>query len=252
MISDLKKAALSSIKGNWGLGVVVTCLYYGIPAIGMFIIGCLIFMLFSLIIGMIDPDSFVEYSVTGEAIADSSAVLFLGLATVIMWAIIFIIYIATQSIMSYGYNNFTLRLAKKESTTISDLFEGFKKNNLFRSLKLGILQTILIFLWSLLLIVPGIIKFFSYSMAYYILIENPEYTASEAIKKSKEMMQGHKLDLFITWLSFIGWFILGSLVGIFTLNIPYLWINPYYTTTISHFYLNLSKRENNMEELRVN
>lgn len=79
----------------------------------MFIIGCLIFMLFSLIIGMIDPDSFVEYSVTGEAIADSSAVFFLGLATVIMWAIIFIIYIATQSIMGYGYNNFTLRLAKK-------------------------------------------------------------------------------------------------------------------------------------------
>ena len=65
------------------------------------------------------------------------------------------------------------------------------------------------------------------------------------------MMKGHKLDLFITWLSFIGWFILGSLVGIFTLNLPYLWITPYYTTTVSHFYLNLVNRTNDSKEVPV-
>ncbi|MBE7122195.1 DUF975 family protein [Bacillus cereus] len=251
MISDLKKASLSSLRGSWGLGVGVTLLYFGIPTVGMFIIGSLIFMLFSLILGMMGPDTFVEYSVTGDAITDSSAIFFLGLATIIMWAIIIIIYFGVQGIIHYGYCNFSLGLAKNEPVKINELFEGFQRNNLFRSLKLAILQAIYIFLWSLLFIVPGIIKFFSYSMAYYILLENPEYTASEAIKKSKEMMKGHKLDLFITLLSFIGWFILGSLVGMFTLNLPYLWITPYYTTTVSYFYLNLANRTKNTEEVTV-
>ncbi|TKI23190.1 hypothetical protein FC700_31745, partial [Bacillus mycoides] len=89
------------------------------------------------------------------------------LSQIIIWAIIFILYIVVQSVMSYGYYNITLGLAKNESTTIGDLFAGFKSNNIFRAMKLGILQTIFIFLWSLLFIIPGIIKFFSYSMAYY-------------------------------------------------------------------------------------
>ncbi|TKI23108.1 hypothetical protein FC700_31920, partial [Bacillus mycoides] len=89
------------------------------------------------------------------------------LSQIIIWAIIFILYIVVQSVMSYGYYNITLGLAKNESTTIGDLFAGFNSNNIFRAMKLGILQTIFISLWSLLFIVPGIIKFFSYSMAYY-------------------------------------------------------------------------------------
>ncbi|MBO1580567.1 DUF975 family protein [Bacillus sp. XF8] len=239
MISDLKNAALSSLKGRWGLGVGTTFLHYVIPAIGMYIIGLLVFVMFGLSLDLIEPE------------ADTTSTFFAELSLFIFCAIIFFIYIAVQSVISYGYYNFTLRLAKKESTTIGNLFEGFKKNNLFRSIKLGILQAILIFLWSLLFIIPGIIKFFSYSMAFYILLENPEYTASEAIKKSKEMMKGHKLDLFILWLSFIGWFILGSFLGMFTLNLPYLWISPYYNTTVSHFYLNLVNRNNTVEEKTV-
>ncbi|MDZ5608548.1 DUF975 family protein [Bacillus pseudomycoides] len=252
MISNLKKAALSSLKGSWGLGAGVTLLYFVIPAIGMFIIGSIIFLLFSLSLAMINPDAFVYYSVTGETQMDTTAAFFVGLATFIMWVIIIFVFTAIQGMMHYGYCNFTLRLAKKESTKVGNLFEGFQRNNLFKSMKLAILQAIYIFLWSLLLVIPGIIKFFSYSMAYYILLENPECTASEAIKKSKEMMKGHKLDLFILWLSFIGWFILGSILGMFTLSLPYLWISPYYTTTVSHFYLTLVNRNNIVGEKTVN
>lgn len=83
-------------------------------------------------------------------------------------------------------------------------------------------MTVYTLLWSVLLIVPGIIKFISYSMAYYILLDASEYTASEAIKKSQVLMKGHKLDLFLLSLSFIGWFILGVIIGFFTFGIPFL------------------------------
>ncbi|MGF9955027.1 DUF975 family protein [Bacillus mycoides] len=237
MISDLKKGALSSLNGRWGLGVGSTFLNYLIPAASMYLIGIVVFLIFGLFVDVIGPENLVYYSY-GEPKLNFGVIL----SQIIIWAIIFILYIVVQSVMSYGYYNITLGLAKNESTTIGDLFAGFKSNNIFRAMKLGILQTIFIFLWSLLFIIPGIIKFFSYSMAYYIMLEDPECTASEAIKKSKAMMKGHKLDLLITWLSFIGWFILGSLVGIFTLNLPYLWISPYYTTTVSHFYLKLANK----------
>ncbi len=84
--------------------------------------------------------------------------------------------------------------------------KDFEKSNVFRSIKVTTLMTVYTLLWSVLLIVPGIIKFISYSMAYYILLDHPEYTASEAIKKSQVLMKGHKLDLFLLSLSFIGWF----------------------------------------------
>ncbi|KKC52237.1 group-specific protein [Bacillus sp. UMTAT18] len=110
-------------------------------------------------------------------------------------------------------------------------------------MKLGLLQAIFLFLWSLLLIVPGIIKYFSYSMSYYILVENPDYTASEALRESKRIMKGQKLKLFVLWLSFIGWFLLAAFIGMFTFNLSFIFIYPYYNTTVSHFYLDLIKKQ---------
>lgn len=83
------------------------------------------------------------------------------------------------------------------------------------------------------------------------MLDHLEYKASEALKKSKEMMKGHKLDLFILSLSFIGWIIFGVAIGFFTLGIPFLWIYPYFFTTVSHFYLNLVNRDIVTEEKTV-
>ncbi|MGF2623996.1 DUF975 family protein, partial [Bacillus cereus] len=126
---------------------------------------------------------------------------------------------------------------------VDDVFSGFKKKNVFKSMKLGLLQAIFLFLWSLLLIVPGIIKYFSYSMSYYILVENPDYTASKALRESKRIMKGQKLKLFVLWLSFIGWFLLAAFIGMFTFNLSFIFISPYYNTTVSHFYLDLIKKQ---------
>ena len=114
------------------------------------------------------------------------------------------------------------------------LLEGFKKN-VGNAIIAYILTMLFIILWSLLLIIPGIIKALAYSQVFYILAEQPDMTPTEAIKKSQEMMKGHKMRLFLLMLSFLGWFILGALafgVGIF-------FVLPYFQTTLANFYVDL-------------
>ena len=91
-------------------------------------------------------------------------------------------------------------------------------------------------LWTLL-IIPGIIKSFSYSMTYFILNDHPEYTANQAITESRHMMNGHKMDYFLLCLSFLGWFIL----SILTVGIGFLWLAPYFYATSAAFYEEISK-----------
>jgi uncharacterized membrane protein len=99
----------------------------------------------------------------------------------------------------------------------------------------GLLMSVYIFLWSLLLIVPGIIKALSYAMTPYILRDHPELRYDAAIRESMRMMQGNKMKLFLLILSFIGWFILALIpfgLGLFLFL-------PYYRTSIAAFYEDL-------------
>ena len=93
-------------------------------------------------------------------------------------------------------------------------------------------MTILTVLWGFLFIIPGIIKSLSYAMTPFILEENPELTASEAIHRSRMMMHGHKFDLFWLYLGFIGWIILSLL----TLGIGFIWLYPYFQASVAGFY----------------
>lgn len=99
------------------------------------------------------------------------------------------------------------------------------------------LNRFFVFLWSLLLFVPGIIKTLSYAMTNYILVDKPELSANEAINLSKDMMYGHKFDLFYLYLSFAGWFIL----CLFTLGIGFLWLYPYAQAAQVSFYLDVKE-----------
>lgn len=130
-----------------------------------------------------------------------------------------------------------LKLTKNEDISIADTFNGF--NITGKALWLYIMTNVFVFLWSLLLVIPGIIKSFAYSMAPYILAENPELTASEALNKSKEMMNGHKLDLFVLQLSFFWWYLLGSI----TFGIAYIYVLPYVSATIANFYNSIKNKE---------
>lgn len=98
-----------------------------------------------------------------------------------------------------------------------------------------VLTKIFVFLWTLLFIIPGIVKTLSYAMTNYILVDRPELSANEAINLSKDMMEGHRFDLLYLYLSFAGWFVL----SLFTLGIGFLWLIPYVQTSQSSFYLDV-------------
>jgi len=103
-----------------------------------------------------------------------------------------------------------------------------------------LLQSVYILLWSLLFIIPGIMAAYSYSMTGYILAENPNMTADEAIARSKQMMDGNRWRLFCLQISFIGWSILSSLL---TFGIGDLWLTPYRQAASAAFYREISGTE---------
>jgi len=115
-------------------------------------------------------------------------------------------------------------------------FIGFKQ--FVDAFILYLLMAIFTFLWSLLLIIPGIIAGIRYSQAYYILRDNPDIGALEAINRSKAMMDGNKWRYFVLGLTFIGWIILGSI----PLGIGMLWVYPYLYTALAHFHEDLRTR----------
>lgn len=113
------------------------------------------------------------------------------------------------------------------------LFGGFNSAKIFfKQVGVVVLNTILCALWAILLIVPGIIKGLAYSMYPYVLRDEPELSVWQTLKKSEAIMKGYKGKLFLMYLSFVGWFILGA----FTFGILYIWLTPYVMTSTVKFY----------------
>ena len=120
---------------------------------------------------------------------------------------------------------------------IGDIFCGFQ-SDFSGTFLLGLMTDIYIILWALLLIVPGFIMAYAYSMAYFIKAEHPDYDWRRCLNESREIMQGNKWRLFCLDLSFIGWFI----VSIFTLGIGLLWVVPYMQAARAQFYEDVRRR----------
>ncbi len=135
-------------------------------------------------------------------------------------------------VIGYGIAAFTLSVAKgDENSNFSLMFNGF--NRFGDSFVAGLLKNIFTFLWSLLLIIPGIIKSYSYAMTFYIMQDEPGISGKEAIGKSRQIMAGYKGKLFLLDLSFIGWFLLSALTfGILMI----FYVGPYYYTSRACFY----------------
>ena len=126
---------------------------------------------------------------------------------------------------------------RTKSVSVEDLFLAFNAQFYWKSMGLGILVWIYTFLWSLLFLVPGVIKGCAYFLAPYILVDNPELTADEAICRSMRMMDGHKMQLFLMSLGYFFLVLLSSLL----LFIPLIWLIPYYTTAYVQFYEEVKK-----------
>jgi len=145
----------------------------------------------------------------------------------------FLIYLP----LAWGVAVFFLRMVRNEDTEYARLFDGF--NDYGRITLTMLLQSLYVFLWTLLLIIPGIVKSMSYAMTPFILRDQPNLKYNSAIEESMRMMEGHKMEYFLLQLSFLGW----AILCVFTLGIGFLWLIPYVCTTNAHFYETLKEEK---------
>ncbi|HOF00477.1 MAG TPA: DUF975 family protein [Spirochaetota bacterium] len=139
--------------------------------------------------------------------------------------------------LALGLSIFLLNVVRNNDPKFSNLFEGF--NNFTNSLIAYLLIGLKVILWSLALMVPGIIKSLALSQTFYVMRDNPNIKPQEAMKMSEQMMKGHKWEYFVLGLSFFWWFVLCGI----TFSIAYIYLAPYMSLTYANFYEKL-KMEN--------
>lgn len=143
-----------------------------------------------------------------------------------------IVWLLLTGPITYGLSKLFLKQARdNQDMVFSDLFNGFKED-FGGTFLINLMTVIFVFLWSLLFVFPGIVKAYAYSMAYYIKADHPDYDWKACINESKRLMTGHKGELFVLDLSFIGWYIVGALC----LGVGTLWVTPYHQAARAHFY----------------
>ncbi|MEG2639805.1 MAG: DUF975 family protein, partial [Clostridiales bacterium] len=144
--------------------------------------------------------------------------------------------------LTLGWIYLVLKIVRGKLVSVSTIFEGFKR--FLPAFLVMFLMQVFISLWALLLIVPAIIKSFSYAMAIYILADDEDISPLDAITKSRKMMVGHKWEYFVLQLSFVFWFLLVCV----TFGLASLYVGPYMEVTMGNFYQRL-KAENAVEKV---
>ena len=164
------------------------------------------------------------------------ATLVYGVISGVLSFIPFVSWIATLLVslpLAYGFVIMLLNVVRGSDVKLDTMSEGFKDYG--RILGTMLLSSVYQFLWALLLIIPGVIKGYSYALTPYLLKDHPELKFNAAIEESMRLMSGNKMRLFLLDLSFIGWFLL----GLITFGIAFLWITPYWNTARAAFYEDL-------------
>ena len=136
-----------------------------------------------------------------------------------------------------GMASFFLRMVRGEAPGIGTMFQGFSK--FLRNIAIWVLQVVFVLLWALLLIVPGVMAGLRYSMVWFVVADEPDLSARQALDRSKALTKGHLGDLFVLVVSFFWWF----LFGLVTLGIGFLWVVPYVQTSLALFYEGLRAAE---------
>jgi uncharacterized membrane protein len=121
---------------------------------------------------------------------------------------------------------------KNKKPAVEDVLIGYKDGNFGRGLVGYIRYEVFVLLWSLLFLVPGIVKSYAYAQMFYLLADNPKLDAGEAQKKSIAMMDGHKAEMFVLHLSFIPWLLLASV----TFGLAFIYVGPYMEATMAKYY----------------
>jgi uncharacterized membrane protein len=145
-------------------------------------------------------------------------------------SLVIVVLSLAATLLELGWRRYCMKLSKREQGSVSDLFSEVRLWG--KAILISLLTSLFIFLWSLLLYIPGIIAAYRYSQALYVLLEHPEYGPLQCIRESKRIMRGNKGKLFVIQLSFMGWAILISL----TWGILGIWKYSYIYVTYVRFY----------------
>ena len=142
------------------------------------------------------------------------------------------------NVLEVGCRGFFSR-SMTEDPELGLIADGFTQNY-WNCVKTQFLKSLFIGLWSLLFVIPGVIKAYEYRMVPYLLAEHPEMSSGEIFARSKEMMQGNKWDTFVLDISFVGWVLLSGI----TLGILYIfWVGPYIAATDAALYHRISGKD---------
>ena len=206
-LSSLRREARKALKGKWGSAVLLILVY------------ALVTMVVPFGVEVVFSGGWEAWLYQETVPASASIVsMFVSFALIPLSVVLYWVFLD-------AYRNEPIRIAP--------LFTVYQNGKL--TLKLigtSLLFGLFVFLWSLLLIIPGIIKSLSYSQTFFLLKDHPEYSALQAISESKKRMKGYKGKLFLLYLSFIGW----GLLSILTFGIGFLWLVPYIYTSLAAFY----------------
>jgi uncharacterized membrane protein len=217
-IKAFKKEAKQKLKGQWGRAALFTLLfgaiYYAIP-----------------LIIEINLSGGFENWISTDAANGATA------STFVITLVLLPLYI--------GYLwTFLSVIRTGEQIKLSGLLQAFSEISMYlKILGTYLLMMVYMFLWFLLLIIPGVIKAFAYSQTYFVLKDNPDIGINAAITKSRKLMHGYKWKYFLLQLSFIGWIIL----SLITLGIGFIWLSPYLSASNAAFYNELVKNQSDDE-----
>ncbi len=216
---QIRTRARENLAGNWPLAIAVAAVAFVLS-------------------GLIHGSSFIP-NIDSPEIRKVLGFLTNQRITVGMWTFSFrggifgLVGFLIGGTIQLGYTQFLLKQHDGRGGEFSDLFSQFHRFG--QGFAQYFLRSLYVLLWSLLMVIPGIMANYSYALTPYLMADNPTLSATEAINQSKELMDGHKADLFLLDLSFFGWFLLSAL----TANLGFLALNPYTNAARTVFYRNL-------------
>lgn len=230
---DFRAAARDALRGKW-LPAVLVAFVAGLLGVSSGIISHG---------GSVDINSSSSVQLSETQLTDFwlqyRFVLIAAIVLLVIWTIVIVVI---SGAVRLGYCGYFLKLADGEDVSFRELFSQFHR--LGAGFCMNFLVSLFIGLWSMLFVIPGIVKSYSYAMTPYIMLEHPELGACEAITKSRRIMDGNKGRLFCLGLSFIGWGILcavpagiGSIIAVTVYELSgsmgaLLWMLPFGVITI--------------------
>ena len=216
--SELKESAKKSLKGKYG-DIIIMIIVVGLIAA----VGACLGQFIDNSLGLVKKE-IIDFGITKIEMTTRT-----GLFTSLISFVI-------TGVVGFGTINYFLNISRGKDVNWKDVFA--KKDMFVAFVILSLLAGLIICVGTILLIIPGIIAGLALSMIYYIKLDNPDMGYVDCLKKSNELMKGHKWEYFVLNLSFIGWALLVPL----TLGLLSFWLAPYMAVTECNFYNKLIKK----------